>query len=207
MRDTTGLPDRVYMAAPGLTVYQARQVALDAVRLMRLTAPKLSGNSSRRLVPLYGEGHFGVRWMDSYVWFQEIGIHPFTNHNLAGKIIPMWVNDPDGKERNKNPKIKVRHTADGRTQVLIFRKAARPGQRKNIKRNGTLVSVPRAYPGAPGRIAIRNLNGQIAKGNVGVRWRHPGLKPKSFLYNGMIGAALHNGVEPTKVIVSNERWR
>jgi hypothetical protein len=35
--------------------------------------------------------------------------------------------------------------------------------------------------GAPGKINKRDEKGRIAKGNTGVKWRHPGLKPKNFL--------------------------
>ena len=39
--------------------------------------------------------------------------------------------------------------------------------------------------GKPGRINVRGSGGQIGKGNVGVKWRHPGLKPNNFIEDSM----------------------
>lgn len=218
------IPNKAVMGADGLSMVRARQVAVDAARLARLYAPKVSIASSSRFYPIWGEGWFGVTWEHPYVWFNEAGIRPFTMRNLAGKTIPMWVNDRDGKEQRKNPKAKTRVTADGRTQVLIFRRAAKVGQRKRAWRNVggkmTRVDVPASYPGAPGRIAVNRSKGierqgdvdpsvknpgWIAKGNVGVRWRHPGINPGRFLARGLGEAAIRNGLVVSDVRYLN-RW-
>ena len=201
------LPNRIVMMVPGVSIPHAREIAVYAAREARIAAPKLTVASSSAFVPIYGEGWIGIAWVHDYVWYQESGTKPFTMRSLAGKTIPMWINDPDGKERQKNPKAKTRKTADGRTQVLIFRRAAKIGQRKIAWRpiggKMTPVSVPASYPGAPGRIAVNRSQGilragdvskvapnpgAIAKGNVGVRWRHPGLDSRRFLARGLTKA-------------------
>lgn len=185
--------------------------------------PKLSGASAARLQPLYGKGYFGIWWADSYVWFQDHGIRPFTMRNLAGKTIPMWVDDPTGAERSRDPKAKVRTTASGKTQVLIFRRAANIGQRitkYGKDRNGNRIVIsdkPASYPGAPGRISRREAaapwtrsgakGGQIAPGNGGVRWRHPGIQPRLFLNNAVTLAAQWEGILPTRVYLCDRNWR
>lgn len=207
------IPNRIVMMVPGVSIYAARSMAVMAAREARRNAPKLTVASASSFVPIFGEGWFGIAWEHNRVWFQEAGTRPFTMRSLAGKVIPMWVNDADGSTRAKNPRAKVRRTADGRTQVLIFRKAAKLGQRKISWRpiNGkmTPVSVPASYPGAPGRIAVNRSQGilragdvsklapnpgAIAKGNVGVRWRHPGLDSKRFLARGMTFSCKQHGV-------------
>lgn len=217
-------PDRVIMFIPGLRPNRARAIANDAVREARKKMPKSTGYAASRLQPLYGKDFFGLRWLDSYVWFQDHGIRPFTMNNLAGKVIPMWVDDPTGAERQKNPKAKVRVTMSGKTQVLIFRKAANKGQRiTKYKRNPVtgerqvVEDRPASYPGAPGRISRREAGppnttagkvaGAIAKGNVGVRWRHPGLAPRLFLNNGMTLAAQWHGILPVRLYIADQNWR
>lgn len=217
-------PDRIIMIVKGLKPGRARSAALAAVRECRRKMPKMSGASAARLQPLYGKGYFGIAWMDSYVFFQDHGIRPFTMRNLAGKTIPMWIDDPTGTERAKNPKAKVRVTASGKTQVLIFRRAANIGQRitkyGKDKRTGQRIVIsdkPASYPGAPGRIALRETGspntragkkpGQVARGNVGVRWRHPGIEPRLFLNNACTLAAQWNGILPTRVYLCDARWR
>jgi hypothetical protein len=197
------VPDRLVMIVDGLDHNTAQIVARSAVFYARAKAPKLTGASARRFEPIFGDGFFGIHWMNSHVWFQNRGIRPFTMRNLAGKTIPMWVDDPGGEERRKNPKAKTRVTASGKRQTLIFRKAAKRGQRKKVKQpDGTTRDVPASYPGAPGRIGARNpkypwampgrVFGGIATGNVGVRWRHPGLSPRSFLEYGLMRAAVEH---------------
>lgn len=217
-------PDRVIMYVPGLKPNKARDMANQAVREARRKMPKNTGYSASRLQPLYGKDFFGLRWADSYVWFQDHGIRPFTMNSLEGKTIPMWIDDPTGKERAKNPKAKVRVTMSGKTQVLIFRKAARKGQRitrykKNPQTGQPMVveDRPASYPGAPGRIARREaaapmttpgrVAGAIARGNVGVRWRHPGLEPRLFLNNAMTLACQWNGILPVRIYVADQNWR
>jgi len=138
--------------------------------------------------------------------------------SLAGKTIPMWVNDPTGSEAAKNPRAKTRTTDDGRKQILIFRRAAPIGQRKTSVRmvNGLLTrtSVPASYPGAPGRIAVNRSQGMIRRGdgidgegragqiatkNVGVRWRHPGLDARRALAKGVTIAAVESDIIPQGV--------
>jgi hypothetical protein len=217
-------PDRIIMVVKGLSPNKARAAALAAVREARRKMPKMSGASAARLQPLYGKGYFGIWWADSYVWFQDHGIRPFTMRNLAGKTIPMWIDDPTGQERAKNPKAKVRTTMSGKIQVLIFRRAANIGQRitkyGRDKRTGQRIVVsdkPASYPGAPGRIGTRESaapttregrqGGQIARGNVGVRWRHPGIAPRLFLNNAVTLAAQWNGILPTRVYLCDRNWR
>jgi hypothetical protein len=211
-------PDRMLMFVDGLSPKKARSIANEATALARRKMPKVSGASARRIQPLYGPGFFGIYWADPYVWFQEQGIKAFTMNNVQGKTIPMWVADADGSLRTKNPKIRTRRTEDGRTQVLIFRRAAIKGQRKVKYRRDpvtglkTVVSdVPMSYPGAPGRIGKRAGGppnaGAIGKGNVGVRWRHPGLQPKLFLNNSITLAAQRFGILPVRVYVADRNWR
>jgi len=206
-------PDRIVMGVPGVDETLARALAINATRQARMFAPKLTVQSSSNFVPIWGEGWFGIRWEHQYIWFQEAGIKPFTMRSLAGKVIPMWVDDTDGSEASKQKQPKTRTTASGRQQTLIFRRAARIGQRKDVWRNvgGRMVkvNVPASYPGAPGRIAVNRSRGlirqgdvspgvgnpgQIAKGNVGVRWRHPGLNPSRFLARGVHAAAVQYGI-------------
>jgi len=217
-------PDRIIMIVKGLNPGKARACALAAVRECRRKMPKMSGASAARLQPIYGKGFFGIAWMDSYVWFQDHGIRPFTMRNLAGKTIPMWIDDPTGIERARNPKAQVRTTLSGKTQVLIFRRAANIGQRitkyGRDKRTGQRIVVsdkPASYPGAPGRISRREAGqpftregatgGQIAPGNVGVRWRHPGIAPRLFLNNAVTLAAQWYGILPTRVYLCDRNWR
>jgi hypothetical protein len=209
-------PDRVIMLVPGLNPKFARNIANQAVKEARKKSPKCSGDSARRLQPLYGKGFFGIYFPDSVSWFQDHGIKAFTMNNLHG-VIPMWINDPTGQERQKNPKAKTRTTASGKNQVLIFRKVAAKGSRtiayKTDPKTGmkTMSNKPASYPGAPGRIGVRQAGkphttsgkvaGAIAKGNSGVKWRHPGLAPRLFLNNALTLAAQWNGILPIRVYV------
>ena len=170
-------PIKMIAVVPGLDRTQARLMADLAVQYTRDEMPR-HWRVKRRIVPIWDAGYFGISWSDSYVWFQDQGISAFTMNSLKGKTIPMWVTDENGKLRFENPKIKQRIRDDGVVQVLIFRKATKPG--------------------APGRISKRNPNGQIAKGNVGVKWRHPGLEPRHFLSHGIRKAASR-----ASLIVSN----
>lgn len=206
----TGIPDMLIMELPGLTEDGSRILANHAVYVARHLGPKCSGWATSRLQPVVGEGYFGVHWLDEYLYFQETGTRAFTMYSLAGKTIPMWIDDPTGTERRKYPQAKTRRTASGKTQVLIFRRAARRGARKMVRRKvgGVFrdVSVPRSYPGAPGRIASREaprpytttgkVAGRIAAGNIGVRWRNPGLAPRGFVHEALRRACVANGVIP-----------
>lgn len=215
-------PDRLIMLVPGLRGSRARNLANVALREARRVMPKLTGAAANRMSPVYGSGYFGIMWQDSYVWFQEQGIRAFTMFSLAGKTIPMWVDDPTGTERQKNPRAQTRLTMSGKVQVLIFRRAAMPGQMRKVRKkvaDGTYEEkqVPMSFPGAPGRISKREapapwttpgrVAGAIARGNVGVRWRHPGLAPRKFLNHSLAFAAQQGGISPERVYACDRTWR
>lgn len=200
-------PDRLFMDSPGLDPGMARTAAQYATYLARQDCPKLSGQSAFNIVPIWGRGYFGLHFLD-YIWVQNVGAKPQTMRWLAGKTIPMWIDDPTGVERRKYPKAKTRTTASGRVQVLLFRRAANFGERKLVKKKvggiETQRWVPKSYPGAPGRIALREapapfttpgrIGGRIASGNIGVRWYFPGLKPRGFLDHAIQEAATYYGI-------------
>jgi hypothetical protein len=201
-------PDRMIYVAPDMEVEQCYEAAQLAVAHAQALCPKLTGTGASGIRPIFGEGYFGLTWTMPYIWVQNTGAKPFLMRSLAGKTIPMWVDDPIGTTIRDNPKAKTRTTASGRTQVLIFRKAAPIGSRKTVKRKGPggatiSVDVPRSYPGAAGRIAQREaaapyttpgkLGGRVAAGNIGIRWYFPGLSPRSFLEEGLQRAASHMG--------------
>lgn len=143
-----------------------------------------------------------------------------SGYTLTHNTIPMWIKDPTGSVRRENPRAETRTSAAGVTEVKIFRRAAPIGSRKTVTRrqNGRLIrtTVPASYPGAPGRIAVREsrahttdgrVGGAIARGNVGVRWRHPGLARRSFIRQGLVLAAHYSGLQPGTVRDSNGRFR
>jgi hypothetical protein len=206
-----GPPDRM-VTMVDVTEIEARYLAIEAVHRARQTMPRVSGATANRLEPIYDEGWFGIYFPDTWTWFMEHGTRPFTMRRLAGKTIPMWIDDPSGEERRANPKAKTRRTEDGRNQVLIFRRAAKIGQRKVVKRKNPVTgkeetsTTVASYPGAPGRINRRYSGqgfqgphgaaqpGQIASGNVGVRWRHPGLRAMQFLNGAIASTVFHAGM-------------
>lgn len=212
------LPNRLYVFAPGYEKAKTRSMAQAAVAQMRRVSPKLSGDGAAGLVPFYGDGFFGVRWNKDYMWFQEAGTNPFTMTKLAGKTIPMWINDPLGKEARANPKAKTRVTASGKKQVLIFRKAAKPGERKRTAVRGPDGRLlrwregPASYPGAAGRIARRRGSGgrittHMPSGHQGVRWRNPGLHPREFMQHSLQMIAGDFGLRDTTVYVGYKHRR
>jgi hypothetical protein len=215
---TTGavIPDRLYIKAPEYNDRQCEYLAKQAAAFTRAIAPKLSGRGAAGIKPYWGRGFFGIRWDHSYMWYQEKGTNPFTMRSLAGKTIPMWIDDPTGSERRANPKAKTRIVANGRTQVLIFRKAAKIGSRKRVAvrdGKGRLLrhkTVPRSYPGAPGRIARTTYHeqygthtGKIAKllprPHVGVRWRNPGIVGREFMHYSLLEVAQMARVADTTI--------
>jgi hypothetical protein len=218
---TSPVPTRIYMRVRDLPAADARYLAETAVEMAKLMAPKATGESASKFSPIWGEGYFGIAFSDAHVWYQEMGIRPFTMNNLAGKTIPMWVDDPDGKLRSENPRAEVKQLPGGRVQVLIFRKVAQKGARRKVVRNvrgiEQYVDVPASYPGAPGRIASREaaqpwttegrVGGAIARRNVGVRWRHPGMFGKYFLREGLRRSAIHHGITPGTVMFASEGVR
>ena len=163
----------------------------------------------------------GMASHNSYTWYQDNGIRPFTMYALAGKTIPMWVDDPTGTERLRNPKAQTRVTLSGKVQILIFRRAAQIGQRKTVRTKVAgqweTRTVPLSYPGAPGRIgrreagrpytSIGRTGGQIASGTVGVRWRHPGLAPRKFLNRAMVVASQRGLILPVRLYIADRNWR
>jgi hypothetical protein len=200
------------MMVPDLEMEDAYKAATMAVAHAQALCPKLTGDAASSISPVYGEGYFGLSWTVGYLWAQNQGVRPYLQRSLAGKTIPMWIDDPTGTEAKKNPKAKTRVTESGRPQVLIFRKAATVGQQKKVTRKiaggGTVTKmVPASYPGAPGRIANREASqpyttpgkkgGRIAKGNIGIRWWFPGLSPRLFLQEGLNRAAGDMGVKGT----------
>lgn len=198
----TERPDRIIILTPyplGLPFSQA--MAEAAVDLARQRLPKITGRLAGSLVPVFGENYFGIHFPDKVSWFLEKGTNPFTMNSLQGKTIPMWIDDPNGELSKENPKAKTRITVDGRKQTLIFRHASYKGQRKMVFRNGQWTSVPRSYPGAPGRISVRSANGQIGKGNVGVRWRHPGIDPRYYLNSALSDVQNAFGINAMNVIL------
>lgn len=201
------LPTRLVMKVAGLSAPQAYLLAEEATAMAQRMSPKLSGDAASAMQPYANYGEFGIQWSReaAYVWYQESGVGPFTMRALAGKTIPMWIDDPTGKEHQDNPKSPTRVTKSGRRQVLIFRKAARIGQTKqrsySTPSGGRYTrTVPASYPGAPGRIASRHIRtGQIAshppaRPHVGVRWRFPGLHPRQFMHQSLMTIAKNYGV-------------
>lgn len=186
-------PDRVLLLVPGLNPGRARNIANQAVREARRKMPKATGQTAQSLQPIYGKGYFGIYFPTPIAWYQDHGIRPFTMTALEGKTIPMWVDDPTGTERAKNPKIKVRTTKSGKVQVLIFRKATRPGAPGRIGRRESGKPTTTS-----GRVA-----GAIARGNVGVKWRHPGIAPRLYLNNALTLAAQWNDILPDRIYIAD----
>ena len=185
------------MYVEGLPGPEAQFLAHEAVQIARKLAPKLSGNppgASPRSGETASSGSVGRRLR----LVPGGGIHPFTMRSLAGKTIPMWINDPTGEERQKNPRAQTRVTASGKTQVTSSARRppsahARPSPGRRLVETSRS-RCPSSYPGAPGRIGTGSLGGPgpprdelprpIARRNVGVRWRHPGLARRSFIRQG-----------------------
>lgn len=202
-----GAPSRLIMVVPDLDPLVAERLAFLSTKKARQLAPKLTNKLADGLVPLWSEDAFGIGWHADYTWYQEKGTKPFLMRSLEGKTVPMWIDDPTGDEQRNNPKAKTRVMAGGRVQVLIFRKVAERGQRKLVERRvgGRIVQVdvPASYPGAPGRIQHRHtqpivppgkIAGQIRQGNVGVRWRHPGLQGLGFIVDSIQEVAFKHGI-------------
>lgn len=195
------------MRVEGLGVREAEALATIAVAHARRNAPKLTGHAASTFVGVFGENFFGVHWTEDYVWFTEAGTRPFVMRKLAGKTIPMWLDDPTGEIKARNPKAHTR-ILSGRPQTLIFRRAAPIGQRKLVRRERRgvtrTVDVPASYPGAPGRIARRVApapenregyrGGQVSPGNVGLRWYHPGIMARRPIEQALRLAARDGGV-------------
>jgi hypothetical protein len=216
------MPNRLYVLAPGMDKRQCEMLAKQAVAFVQAITPRLSGRGAAGIKPYFGVGWFGIRWDRPYLWYQEAGTNPHTMKNLAGKTIPMWIDDPTGSEARANPKAEKRRTENGRQQILIFRKAAKAGARKKIAvrdGSGRLMrwrEVPASYPGAPGRINRRSYHdvrgtnsGKIARlvprPHVGVRWRHPGIVNREFMQHGLQQVAMMIGVDEPTVYATYKR--
>lgn len=199
------IPDRLVLEVPVNDPGQTKAMALDAVRFARRQAPKMSGASAKRISPISGSGWIGLTWLDSFLWYQEMGIRSFTMKNLQGKTIPMWIDDPSGKEQMNNPKAKTRTTASGKTQVLIFRRAAVKGSFKpgKPKAGGGFTNVA-SVPGSPGRIRPNHIPGTIVRGNIGIKWYFPGTAARMFLHQGLYEAASRAGVVPGDIYPIDE---
>lgn len=197
-------PESMIMVFRELAEDDAEQLARDALYRCRQRMPRVTGLTASRLAPIWGRRWFGIAFPKE-AWYMESGTKPFTMRALAGKTIPMWITDVDGSLRRDNPKAKVRSTEDGRTQVLIFRKAAKIGARKLVRgKFGTPYMAPAAYPGAPGRINRRQpgmpwtplgaRGGAVAAGNTGVRWRHPGVRAMQNINSALAEATFDAGL-------------
>lgn len=200
----TGLPNAMVAVVPAVEPGYTERMAYHACEYMRLLVPKVTGRMSQGLRPISGLGWFGVTWDMPYTLSQERGTRPRVMKELAGKTIPMWVDDPTGDEARKIPvkerNRRVRRTQDGRQQVLIFRKAAPIGSRKWVMRRGRMVNVPRSYPGAPGRQGFRNAMGIWERGFAGgVRWRHPGIRAGNYAMEALTTTAREARVQITQI--------
>lgn len=218
-------PDRIYMLSPGFSPYMCRKMATRAAEVARSLTPRLSGRGAAGISAYAGDGFFGVKWDMPHVWYQNRGIKPFTMRSLAGKTIPMWVNDWTGEMARANPKAETRFTADGRRQILIFRRVGKIGARKNVPvrdSEGRITrwrEVPQSFPGAPGRITHREwkpnrpaggvgggrITRRVQPSHVGVRWRHPGLLPREFLEYSVRQVAEENQIEDTGIHATYRR--
>lgn len=205
-------PNRAVMIIGEGSLFDTRALAEVAVDNARKIMPKITGQLASTLQPVYGDGYFGLYFPDRVVYFLDRGTRPFTMRSLAGKTIPMWIDDPTGAERKANPKAKTRRTVDGRNQVLIFRRVGRKPNRKQAHqaRIAKLLGRPAPkgstarYPGQAGRIARREasapdttsgkLGGRVATGNVGVAWRHPGIGGRGFINYAMASVAIDYGL-------------
>ena len=159
----------------------ADMAAQEAAALAREMAPRVSGQGARGLTPAFGDGWIGIWSRQSHMLHVNEGTRPRIMTELAGKTIPMWVNDRDGSMTESIPLAKraerTRVTEDGRRQVKIFRKAAPIGSTKIVPNaRGRLIQVPRAYPGARKRVS-----GRFA----GRYWRHPGISGQQFVQDAL----------------------
>lgn len=169
---------------PGVESRITHTMAVQSLLLAREMAPKVTGRGAAAMRARSGEGWYGIL-VNSYMVHANRGTKPRVMRNLAGKgPIPMWINDPDGRMTAKIPSHKrqgrVRITEDGRAQVKIFRMVPPLGSRKNVVRGGRVVSVPRHYPGAPGRVDPKT--GRFG----GVWWRHPGIHGREFVEDAIL---------------------
>lgn len=206
------MPDHLWVNVPQLTEDQCKELAVLCAARAKAIAPKVSGQGARGIKEFHGKGYFGLRWDSSYLWYVESGTKPHTLRSIAGKTVPMWLPDPLGRLAHDNPKAKTRITEDGRKQTLIFRRAAKMGQHKDVVKRDSkgrlqVRQVPASYPGAAGRINLRRwpdfpggtgTNGRImstiARPHIGVRWRHPGIVGKHFMAHAITSVCFEAGI-------------
>jgi hypothetical protein len=158
----------------------------------------------------------GVEEMQCISVASSDSLYVTTGHTLTHNTIPMWLPDPLGRLHRENPKNKTRVTVDGRQEVLFFRKVAKIGQTKNAIRRDShgrlqVRSVPASYPGAAGRINLRQFpdfpggtgNGRIMstieRPHVGVRWRHPGIVGKHFMAHSITTVCQEYGITASRI--------
>lgn len=192
--------------------------ALLPKRLIRFLSnqTRLSARS-KRIVSIEPDG---VAEMQCLSVEADDGLYLTSGFTVTHNTIPMWVDDWTGEMHRADPKAKTRITANGRRQILIFRKVGKIGARKRVAvRDGQgrlqrWRSVPQSYPGAPGRIVQRQWGpvgstGRIAlllsMPHVGVRWRHPGLMPREFMQHAIQQVAMANGIEDTRIYATYKR--
>jgi hypothetical protein len=199
----TQTPDRmIYLMEDTYDTTYMEMLANAMLEAVKDRIPKITGSLARSVEPVFGPNFWGIYFPDKRMWYLERGTSPFLMRSLAGKTIPMWVDDSDGSIAKKaGRKAKTRISVDGRAQTLIFRRVAKPGERKEVRRNGRLINVPRSYPGAPGRIRNRVSSGRIAAGNVGVRWRHPGIRAREYMNQAMEDTAEIFGIDNGQVFL------
>lgn len=215
-RSGVRLPDRLWVSAPGVSAKDCAVLARMAASRAQSIAPKVSGAGARGIKPVSGRGFFGLSWDQTHLWYVEEGTKARTMRSLAGKIIPMWLGDPLGRLHRENPKAETRVTVDGRHEVLIFRRVAKIGQTKNAIRRDSqgrlqVRPVPASYPGAAGRINLRQFpdfpngtgNGRIMstieRPHVGVRWRHPGIIGKHFMAHAITSVCREYAIPASKI--------
>src|SRR5580658_6984428 len=112
-------PDRMIMIVPEAPQSLCEALANRAVLHAQYLAPKLSGRAADSIYPIVERSGFGVGWTVPWLWYQDQGVRPYLQRSLAGKTIPMWIDDPSGSVARDNPKAEKRTTASGKPQVLI----------------------------------------------------------------------------------------
>lgn len=183
----------------------AARLAESAVAMAREMVPRVTGASARRLRAVWGKRWYGIHDVSGNLRYGNRGTRPRVMRELENKTVPMWITDDDGSMTEKVPMHKrgemTRVTEDGRRQVKIFRKVPPIGSRKTVIRRGQRVSVPRHYPGAPGRVDPRT--GRFG----GVWWRHPGLRPRRYFEDALVMTAEQSAVPLVDIYPTRMRGR
>jgi hypothetical protein len=96
MNSRSPRPDRMVMTLDDeYGIDLTENLADYAVEAAKRNMPKITGSLSMTLRPVFGTSHWGIYFPDKRAWYLEMGTNPFTMNSLAGKTIPMWVDDPD----------------------------------------------------------------------------------------------------------------